>query len=71
MILDSKDETNFLHELLLTDKQVSRLRKVFSNGSSSNIKFSKTQLSKMVQLRAFLLPTLGPTLAAAFKEVTY
>ena len=71
MIGDSKNETNFPHQLLLTDTQVLRLRKVFSNGSSSNIKLSKTQLSKMVQLGGFSLPTLGPTLAAAFNEGRY
>ena len=38
---------------MLTDTQVSRLCKVFVNGSAPNIKFSKTQLSKIVQ---FFLP---------------
>ena len=42
MIGNSNDETNFLHELLLTDRQVSGIRKAFSNNSSANIKFSKT-----------------------------
>ena len=46
MIGDSNDETNFPHELLLTDRQVSSIRKAFSNNSSVDIKFSKTQLSK-------------------------
>ena len=41
---DSNDKNNFLHKLFLTNKQLSRLRKVFSNGSSTNIKVSKTQL---------------------------
>ena len=31
------DETNFLHKLLLTDRQVLRLRKAFANKSSANI----------------------------------
>ena len=35
MIGNSNDETNFLHELLLTDT------KAFANGLSTNIKFSK------------------------------
>ena len=47
MIGDSNDETNFPHKLLLTDRQVSNIRKAFSNNSSADIKFSKTQLSKM------------------------
>ena len=46
MIGDSNDETNFPHELLLTDRQVSSIHKAFSNNSSVDIKFSKTQLSK-------------------------
>ena len=31
MIGDSNDETNFSQELLLTDRQVSSIRKAFSN----------------------------------------
>ena len=34
---------------MLTDAQVSKICKAFVNGSSANIKFSKTQLSKMIQ----------------------
>ena len=49
MIGDSNDETNFSHKLLLTDRQVSSIRKAFSNNSSVDIKFSKTQLSKIIQ----------------------
>ena len=40
VIGDSNDETNFPHELLLTNTQVLRLCKAFVNGSSANIKFS-------------------------------
>ena len=47
---DSNDDTNFLHELLLTDTQVSKIHKAFPNGSSANIKFSIMHLSKIVQL---------------------
>ena len=31
MIGDSNDEANFLHELLLTDRQISSIHKAFSN----------------------------------------
>ena len=41
---DSNDENNFPHKLLLTNTQVLKLRKTFANGSSANIKLSKTQL---------------------------
>ena len=46
---DSNDENNFPHRLLLTNTQVSKLRKAFSNNSSANIKLSKTQLHKIGQ----------------------
>ena len=42
VIGDSNDENNFPHKLLLTNTQVSKLRKAFANNSSANIKFSKT-----------------------------
>ena len=41
MIGGSNDETNFSHKLLLTDRQVSMLRKVFVNDSSGNINLLK------------------------------
>ena len=62
MVGDSNDKTNFPHELLLTDRQVSSIRKSFSNNSSVDIKFSKTQLSKMIQSGGFLGKLLGPLL---------
>ena len=60
MIGDSNDKTNFPHELLLTDRQVSSICKTFSNNSSADIKFSKTQLAKMIQSGGFLGKLLGP-----------
>ena len=62
MIGDSNDKTNFPHELLLTNRHVSAIRKAFSNNSSANIKFSKTQLSKMIHSGGFLGKLLGPLL---------
>ena len=53
MIWSSTDETNFWHKLLLTDTQVSKFCKAFANGSLANIKFSKTQLPKMIQSGRF------------------
>ena len=38
VIGDSNGETNFPHKLSLTDTQVWRLRKSFTNNSSANIK---------------------------------
>ena len=43
VIGDSSDENDFPHKLLLTNEKVSKLRKAFTNGSSANIKLSKTQ----------------------------
>ena len=60
MIGDSSDETNFSHKLLLTNRQISNIRKAFSSHSSPDIKFSKTQLSKMIQSGGFLDRLLGP-----------
>ena len=54
---ESDNETNFLYKLLLTNTQVSKIRKAFANGLSANIKFSKTQLSKLVQLGKILMPS--------------
>ena len=56
------NEANFPHQLLLTNTQVSNLRKAFANNSSANIKLSKTQLSKMIQSGGFLGKLLGPLL---------
>ena len=39
---NSNDENNLPHTLLLTNTQVSRLRKVFANNYSSNIKLKNT-----------------------------
>ena len=56
---NSNVETNFPHKLLLTDTQISKICKAFENGSSANIKFSKTQLSKIVQLSGFVTGMTG------------
>ena len=46
------DETNFPHKFLLTNRQVSNLRRSFANHSS-------TILSKMIQSGGFLGRLLG------------
>ena len=43
------NETNFPRKLLLTNRQVSNLRKAFANYLPTDIKLSKTELSKMIQ----------------------
>ena len=55
------DEVNSPHKLLSTSRQVSNLRKAFANYVSTDIKLSKTQLSKMIQPGSILLgPLLKP-----------
>ena len=56
------NETNFPHKLLLTKRQVTNLRKAFANYLSTDIKLSKTQLSKMIQSGRFLGRLLGSLL---------
>ena len=56
------NETNFPHKLLLTNRQVARLCKSFANHLSTDVKLSKTQLSKMIQSGGFLGTLLGPLL---------
>ena len=45
----SHDETNFSHKLSLSDRQISKPRKAFSNNLSVNTKLLKTQQSKIAQ----------------------
>ena len=59
MIGNSDDNTNFPHELLLTNRQVANLSKAFANHTSADIKLSKTQLSKMMQSGGILGKLLG------------
>ena len=56
------NETDFPDKLLLTNRQVANIRKAFANNSSADIKFSKIQLSKMIQSGRFLARLLGPLL---------
>ena len=65
MVGNSNDNTNFRHELLLTNRQVANIRKAFAKNTSTDIKLSKTQLSKMIQSEGFLGRLLGPLLKTA------
>ena len=62
MVGNSIDNTNFPHELLLTNRQVENIRKAFANHLSIDIKLSKIQLSKTTQSGGFLGRLLGPLL---------
>ena len=54
MVGNSNDNINFPHELLLTGRQVANIRKAFAKNTSTDIKLSKTQLSKIMQSGGFL-----------------
>ena len=74
MVGNSSNETNFPHKLLLTNRKILSLRKAFNNHTSADIKFSKTQLTKMQQggFLRFLAPLLKsglPLLKSAIKPL--
>ena len=56
----------FSHKLLLTNRQVSRLRIDFENNLSTDIKLSKTQLHNIGQSGRFLDRLLDPLLKTKF-----
>ena len=72
MVGNSNDNINFPHELLLTDRQVANIRKAFAKNTSTDIKLSKSQLSKMMQSGGFLGNLLsklaGPLMKVAMYE---
>ena len=74
MIGNSDDETNFSHKLLLTNRQVANLCKTFVNHTSSDIKLSKAQLTKMqkggfIRFSAPLLKSGLPLLKSVIKPL--
>ena len=62
MVSASNDDTNFPHELLLTNTQVLRLCKTFASCFSAHMKLSKTQLHKIGESGIFLGRLLWPLL---------
>ena len=71
MVGDSDDKINFPPELLLTNRQVANLLEAFANYLLTNIKLSKTQLSKMIQSGGFLGRLLGPLLKTGILLIKY
>ena len=69
LIGNLNDNTNFPHKLLLTDRHVANIRNAFANNLSTDVKFSKTQLLKMLQsggfLRNLLSKLAGPLMKVA------
>ena len=70
MVGNSNHNTNFPNELLLTNRQVANIRKAFAKNTSTDIKLSKAQLSKMIQSGGFLGNLLGK-LAGPLMKVVY
>ena len=62
MVGNSNDNINFPHKFLLTNRQVENIRKAFAKSTSTDIKLSKTLLSKMIQSGGFLGRLLDPLL---------
>ena len=56
------DGNNLLHELFLTTRQKTKIRNAFNNNTSTDIKFSKAQINKIIQSDGFLGKLLGPLL---------
>ena len=52
----------FLHELLLTTRQKTKLRNSFNNNISTDLKLSRAQIFKIIQSGGFLGRLLGPLL---------
>ena len=48
MILKMLDADDLPHELLLTTRQKTKLRNPFNNNMSTDLKFSKAQISKLI-----------------------
>ena len=74
MIGHSDDETNFSHKLLLTNRQVANLCTAFANHTSTDIKLSKAQLTKMqtggfLRFLAPLLKSRLPLLKSVIKHL--
>ena len=63
MIGNSDDEANFPNNLLLTNRQGVNLRRAFAKHTTTDVKFSKTQLPKIIQSGEFLVRLLGPLLS--------
>ena len=78
MFGNSNDNTNFSRQvaniLIYNNRQVANIRKAFVKNTSTGIKLSKTQLSKMIQSGGFLGRFLGPLLKTGLplrKSVVY
>ena len=56
------NRNNLTHELLLTARQKTKIRNTFNNNTSTDLKLSKAQISKIIQSGRFLGRLIGPLL---------
>ena len=63
------DGNNLRHELLLTTRQKTKIRNAFNNNMSTDMKFSKAQITKIIQSGRFLGSLLSK-LAGPLMKVT-
>ena len=54
------DGNDLSHELLLTTRQKTKLRNSLNNNTSTDLKFSKAQINKVIQSGGLLAILLGP-----------
>ena len=59
----------FPHELLLTTRQTTIRRNAIENNMSTDIKLSKSQISKIIQSGGFIAKLLGPLIKPLAKSV--
>ena len=60
---------NLQYELLLTTRQKTKVRDAFNNNTSTDLKLSKTQISKIIQSGGFLGRLLGPLLKIGLSSI--
>ena len=48
------NENNLPHELLITTRKKKKVRNAFNNNMSTDLKLSKSQISKIIQSGGFL-----------------
>ena len=61
------DGNDLPHELLLKTRQKTKLRNAFNNNISTNLKFSKAQISKIIQYGGFLGSLLSKLVGSLMK----
>ena len=65
-ILDGND---LPHELLLTTRQITKIRNAFNNNVSTDLKLSKIQIVKIIQSGGFLSKLLSPLIKNVIKPL--